>query len=134
MGGTLAPDPAAVSTEHPCRRQGQPLAPDSNSQCPVERAWLPRDGRAVSSHFRFYYEREGAGKVRQGLLHTPTAQHTHTHTHTHAHTHTHTHTTHILPLLSSLPRENKVFSFLSTVSVSPLILTSPRRLFSIPTK
>ena len=44
-------------------------------------------------------------------------------------THTHTH-----PLLSSLPRKDKVFSFLSTVSISPLILTSPHHLFSIPTK
>ena len=123
LGGTLAPDTAAISTEHRCRCQGQPLAPDSNSQCPVEGSWLPGDGRAVSSHLHFHYQREGTGTGRQGLLHAPTAQHTHTHTHTHT-----------LPFVSSLPREDKVFSFLSTVSVSSLILTSPCHLFSIPTK
>ena len=62
---------------------------------------------------------------------TPAHPHCPTHTHTHTHTHARTHA---LPLVSSLPREDKVFSFLSTVSVSSLILTSPRHLFSIPTK
>ena len=122
LGGTLAPDAAAISTEHHCRCQGQPLVPGSDSQRQAEGAWLPRDGWVVSSHFYFHYQRESNGTVRQGLQHThPCPTHTHTHTHTHT-------------LLSSLPRKDKVFSFLSTVSISPLILTSPRHLFSIPTK
>lgn len=77
--------------------------------------------------------------------HTHGSARTRTHTQSNAHstlcwdtaaiTHTRMHArTHALPLVSSLPREDKVFSFLSTVSVSSLILTSPRHLFSIPTK